>query len=100
METQKASFSFKEFKITKSLIEYKDEFNAKNDFGIEINPSGEYYNEEKKYILKLDITINEKSSNFKAEVSAKSIFFVSVDLNNNEIMENMLFLNAPAIHYW
>jgi preprotein translocase subunit SecB len=87
-----SDFRLVKYIVNKSVIELKEETNINDEFSININPSG--IKKEKKFYLKLEVSVEDKSKSYSVFVSMIGIFEFKGDV---ERISDYFLINAPAI---
>lgn len=97
-EISKAAFTFSDFRI--KTFSYNEGINMSEGLKIEINPSGEYYPLEGKYILNLHFTGTEDAEKGDKiiDVHAVAMFLFATPLPFKEMPE-YFYQNAIAIFF-
>jgi preprotein translocase subunit SecB len=90
---KKSNFQFKGYIITKSNFELKD--GDSNELSIEVGASGELIEDEKQFHLTLKVQVKSDDESVSIYVESDATFEYG-DIQGEQL-NNMLFMNAPAI---
>jgi preprotein translocase subunit SecB len=91
-EAEKSSFSFTNFTINECSLDFTKE--RSKEINIEFDPAGNHYPKSNKFILFLNVRVNNAAKEQLIEIKTESSFQFSNNLPN---LMTFFTLNAPAI---
>ncbi len=94
-QTKSAKFQFKNFRISRSIIEIKSD-KIGNSFKLGFKPKGFIYKKDSFFRLQLGVLIEDNKKAIKIEIVAIANYIFDSEIEQKEL-ERYFYINAPAI---